>query len=94
MEKENKDVELLLRAIALIENEEECKDFFSDLCTTLELEEMSRRLKAANMLSCGYQYIEVVSQTGLSTATISRVSRSLKNGKGYQSILAKLRGKI
>ena len=85
-----KDIEMLLKAITAIADIKECEDFLNDLCTTGELEEMSRRLRAAIMLSQGSQYIDVVSGTGLSTATISRVSRSLKNGNGYRSILSKI----
>ena len=90
MENKTKDTEMLIKAFSLLEDKEECEAFLDDLCTSLEIEEMSRRLVAAEMLSRGCQYAEVVLKTGLSTATISRVSRSLKNGTGYQKILSKL----
>ncbi len=90
MENKTKEVEMLIKAFSSLEGEEECENFLYDLCTSLEIEEMSRRLVAAEMLRRGCPYAEVVLRTGLSTATISRVSRSLKNGKGYEKILSKL----
>ena len=87
---ERKELLALFEAISKIENIDECREFLADLCTSVEIEEMSRRLKAAQMLQNGYQYADVVEQTGLSTATISRVSRALKNGQGYRKMLSRL----
>ena len=65
--------------------------FFEDLCTVSELQEMSRRMHAAKMLRENYIYSEIAEQTGLSTATISRVNRCLKYGSdGYISVLDRL----
>ena len=86
----NSDLEFLCRAFLSLEDYEECKHLLLDLCTTAEIEEISKRLKAAKMLANGAQYTDVVAETGLSTATISRVSRSLKNGKGYAKTLKKI----
>ncbi len=84
--KENLDY--LFKAILTIETPEDCKSFFEDLCTISELVEMSRRMKAARMLSDGYVYTEIAEQTGLSTATISRVNRCIKYGSdGYTKVL-------
>ena len=70
---------------------DECYDFFEDLCTVAEIQEMSKRLIAAKMLYNNSVYTEVSEQTGLSTATISRVNRCLKYGTdGYITVLERL----
>ena len=85
------ETEALLKALVSLETVEECSAFLDDLCTVAEVQEMGRRLKAAKMLASGAKYAEVGEATGLSTATISRVSRALKYGAdGYTSILKKL----
>ena len=81
----------LYRAILQLKDEEECYNFFEDLCTVSELKEMSRRMLAAKMLRENYIYSEIAAQTGLSTATISRVNRCLKYGSdGYLSVLERI----
>ena len=78
----------LFDCIISLESVEECYDFFEDLCTTREVEEMSKRMRAARMLASNKVYNEVVQETGLSTATISRVNRCLKEGaQGYARVL-------
>ena len=85
-------LELLMRAILSLETEEECFNFFEDLCTVPELQEMSRRLYAARLLSENCVYTDIAERTGLSTATISRVNRALKYGAdGYVSVLSRLK---
>ena len=77
-------VQQLYQMVLSLKTPEECAKFFEDLCTISELQEMSRRMKAAKMLNSGYVYSEIAVQTGLSTATISRVNRCLKYGSdGY-----------
>ena len=89
--KPDKNVEYLIRGILTLQTPEECFSFFEDLCTISELTEMSRRLQAAKMLSDNCIYSEIAAQTGLSTATISRVNRCLQYGAdGYQTILPRL----
>ena len=84
-------VEYLIRGFLAIHSIEECRHFLEDLCTESELLEMSRRLQAAKMLKNNYIYAEIAEQTGLSTATISRVNRCLKYGdEGYLTILDRL----
>lgn len=84
-------LEFLLRGILTLDNIDECYHFFEDLCTVSELQEMSRRLLAAKMLKENYIYTEIAQQTGLSTATISRVNRCLKYGNdGYITVLDRL----
>lgn len=88
----NPMLEYLFRGVAALESVEECKNFLIDLCTESELLEMSRRLQAAKLLKNGYIYAEIAEQTGLSTATISRVNRCLKYGdySGYHVVLDRL----
>ena len=80
----------LFKAILTLENTEECYAFFEDLCTVLELKAMSQRMQVAKMLVQKKVYSDIVAETGASTATISRVNRSLAFGKGgYDKIFAK-----
>lgn len=89
--KPDKNIEYLIRGILTLQTPEECFSFFEDLCTISELTEMSRRLQAAKMLSDNCIYSEIAAQTGLSTATISRVNRCLKYGSdGYLTVLERL----
>ena len=83
-------LERLYRVIAAVENVEECRALFADLCTVRELEDMAQRLEAAVLLAGGRNYQEISNSTGLSTATISRVSKALKAGSGYKKALEKL----
>ena len=85
-------LEYLIHGFMNLQTEEECLSFLRDLCTESELLEMSRRLQAAKMLKNGFIYTDIAEQTGLSTATISRVNRCLKygDGKGYLSVLDRL----
>lgn len=81
-------LEFLYRGILTLETVEDCRRFFEDLCTPSELLEMSRRMQAAKMLKNNMVYTEIASETGLSTATISRVNRCLKfNDDGYVKVL-------
>ena len=71
---------------------EECYNFFEDLCTVQELKALSQRLQVASMLSDGKVYSDIVAKTGASTATISRVNRSLNYGcDGYKVIFERLK---
>lgn len=91
MNDNNENIEFMYKGIVSLENVEDCKCFFEDICTKSELLEMSRRLKAAKMLSDGMVYSEIAARTGLSTATISRVNHCLKYGSsGYLNVLKKL----
>ena len=84
-------LDYLIRGILTLRSEEECRNFLIDLCTESELQEMSRRLQAAKMLKNNNIYVDIAEQTGLSTATISRVNRCLKYGNdGYLVVLDRL----
>lgn len=81
----------LFQAILLIQNQEECYQFFEDICTVSELKAMAQRLEVARMLKEGRIYDDIVERTGASTATISRVKRCLFYGAdGYRNILERL----
>ena len=88
---QNKYVDFLFKAILALENTEECYDFFEDLCTVQELKTLSQRIVVAKMLSEKCVYTDIVEQTGASTATISRVNRSLQYGcDGYDKIFDRI----
>ncbi len=81
----------LFEAILTLKNVEECYNFFEDLCTMQELKAMSQRYEVAKMLSEKQVYSEIVKKTGASTATISRVNRSLIYGSdGYDMVFKRL----
>lgn len=89
-----KAVSELFEAIRTLENEEECFDFFEDVCTVNELLSLAQRFEVAKMLKEGNTYMEVAEQTGASTATISRVNRSLNYGKdGYEMVFSRMKAK-
>ena len=90
----DENVDLLFQAILALQNMEECYDFFEDLCTVPELKAMSQRLVVTKMLSENHVYSEIVAATGASTATISRVKRSLAYGcDGYRLVFERIRDK-
>ncbi|MBQ9393717.1 MAG: TrpR-like protein [Oscillospiraceae bacterium] len=81
----------LYKAILMLETEEECYHFFQDLCTISELRSMEQRFDVAVLLNDGMIYNDILERTGASSATISRVNRSLLGGSGgYESVLEKL----
>ncbi len=86
------NVEFLFQAILKLENIDECYKFFEDLCTVQELKALAQRLQVAKMLSENKVYSDIVSETGASTATISRVNRSLHYGcDGYSVVFDRLK---
>lgn len=88
---ETEAIKELARAFMLLESEEECRAFLLDLCTIRETEDMAQRLEVAILLKEKKNYQEISKITGASTATISRVSRSLVYGSGgYNSVIEKL----
>ncbi len=82
IERINSNIKFLYETILKIETMEECEALFDDLCTKTELASISQRLVVAKMLSDKKVYSDIVAQTGASTATISRVNRSLAFGAG------------
>lgn len=90
--KEIPNIELLFEAILSLETIDECYDFFEDLCTVIELKSISQRMVVAKMLSDKCLYNEIVKETGASTATISRVNRTLNYGcDGYDIVFKRMK---
>ena len=86
-------VDQLFEAILCLKNKEECYTFFEDVCTINELLSLSQRYEVAKMLREGKTYLEIADKTGASTATISRVNRSLNYGSdGYDMVFERLLG--
>ncbi len=84
-------VEQLFDAILCLENREECFEFFEDICTINELLSLSQRFEVAKMLREKRTYLDIAEKTGASTATISRVNRSLNYGNdGYDKVFERL----
>ena len=84
-------VDHLFDAILSLENREECYTFFEDVCTVNELLSLSQRFEVARMLRDQKTYLDIADKTGASTATISRVNRSLNYGNdGYDMVFARL----
>ena len=80
------------KAILLLKDEEECYSFFQDLCTNSELRSMEQRYEVATLLNDGMLYSDILEKTGASSATISRVNRSLLNGAGgYENVLERMK---
>ncbi|MBQ9994516.1 MAG: TrpR-like protein, YerC/YecD [Clostridia bacterium] len=87
----DKNVDFMLSAILKLETMDECYRFFEDLCTVPEVKAMSQRVAVAHMLKQGWVYSDIVAKTGASTATISRVNRSLNYGcDGYDMVFARM----
>ena len=82
----------LFHAVLSLKSVEECYKFFEDLCTVQELKALAQRLQVAKMLSENKVYSDIVNETGASTATISRVNRSLHYGcDGYSVVFERLK---
>ena len=85
------NIHFLYQLVLLLQNEAECAALFDDLCTPNELAALAQRAVVARMLSQKKVYSDIVSETGASTATVSRVNRSLTYGKnGYDTLFARL----
>ena len=92
IEFKNENTEFLVKCIMQLKTEEECYNFFQDLCTVNEFHSMAQRCVVAKMLSDKKVYNEIVKATGASTATISRVNRSLQYGAdGYEKIFERVK---
>ena len=85
----------LYQAILTLKSEEEVYNFFQDLCTVTELRAMEQRFEVAVLLNRGMIYNDILERTGASSATISRVNRSLQYGAdGYQAVLPRIKEKL
>ena len=79
----------LYELIASMESADDCRALFGDLCTIKEIEQMAQRLRAAKLLKEGKTYAQVIEETEISSATLSRVSRCVQYGTGYSRLLKK-----
>lgn len=85
------NMDFLFDCILSLQSMDECYDFFEDLCTVNELQAISQRIVVAKMLSEKRVYSDIVKETGASTATISRVNRSLQFGcNGYEKLFERV----
>ena len=90
----NESTDNLFKAILTLENIDECRCFFEDLCTVSELQSMAQRFEVANLLHQGKNYVDINKLTGASTATICRVSKCLSYGDGgYKTVIQRLEEK-
>lgn len=88
----NNEIDQLFEAVLLLKDTEECYKFFMDVCTINELQSIAQRYVVAKMLNEKNTYSEIVKTTGASTATISRVNRSLNYGNdGYELVFSRMK---
>ena len=78
----------LYEAFVKIDSQAACAQLMEDLCTRKEVEQMAQRLRAARLLMEGKTYTQVIEQTNISSATLSRVSRCVQYGEGYRKFAA------
>ena len=84
-------VDRLFKAILNLENIEECYEFFDDICTIKEIQDMAQRIDTAILLAQGYSYQKITEKVDVSTATIGRVSKCLNYGSGgYKKAIERL----
>lgn len=84
-------VDMFFDAVLQLKNNEECYSFFEDVCTVNELLAIAQRLQVAGMLRKKATYTAIAQKTGASTATISRVNRSLVYGNdGYELVFSRM----
>ncbi len=83
----DKKIEDLFQLLLQMETIKDCEDLFNDLCTVKEIEKMAERVYAAKLLLNGLTYNQVMAQSDISSATLSRVSRCVQYGKGYSRFL-------
>ncbi len=84
-------IDELFEAILTLKSVEECYAFFEDACTIKEIIEIAQRLKVAKLLDAGTSYVTVSKEVGVSTATISRVSKCLEYGNGgYKMVMERV----
>lgn len=87
----NDQIDELFEAILMLDDVKDCYDFFTDICTAREIQSIAQRLHVAKLLKIRKTYSVIEEETGASTATISRVNRSLNYGSsGYELVLEKL----
>ncbi|MDR1615811.1 MAG: DNA-binding transcriptional regulator [Syntrophomonadaceae bacterium] len=89
------ETDMLAKALLVLRNEEDANRFLDDLCTIAEIKALGQRLAVAHLLNAETTYNAVITATGASTTTISRVKRSLNYGAdGYKRVLSRMNGEI
>ena len=93
MKKNKHNIDILYKALLSLKNEEECEAFFFFFCKPQEIDAMAQRLSVAVMLNEGAVYNKIVTETGASTATISRVNKTLtyQTAGGYEIVLDRIK---
>ena len=87
MENKKEKIEALLDLILALDNKDDCRALFRDLCTEKEMEKMAERVYAAKLLMQGKTYSQILEMADISSATLSRVSRCVQYGEGYTKVL-------
>ena len=87
MDHKQEKIEALYSLILKLQTPEDCHKLFDDLCTVKEIEKMAERIQAAKLLLEGKTYQQVMAQSNISSATLSRVSRCVQYGDGYRRLL-------
>lgn len=85
----DQEITELYQLILSLESVDDCKKLFADLCTVREIKQMAQRVKAAKLLIEGKTYNQVILETDISSATLSRVSRCVRYSDGYNKFLKK-----
>ena len=85
-------IEEMYNLISLLKSADDCRDLFCDMCTNKEIEQMAQRIKAARLLIDGKTYNQVIEETDISSATLSRVSRCVQYGNGFSKFLKRSYG--
>lgn len=80
-------IDFLYETLSEVKSKQQFKDLFDDLCTYKEIEAMAQRIQSAKLLIEGETYEKIIETTGISSATLSRVNKCVKYGKGYKSVL-------
>lgn len=86
---DDKMINELFELIASMQNADDCKALFNDMCTVKEIEQMAQRVRAAKLFIEGKTYNQVTEETDISSATLSRISRCVQYGEGYSRFLGK-----
>ncbi|MBO5773389.1 MAG: hypothetical protein J6R44_01010 [Clostridia bacterium] len=87
MSNDKEDARALYELLASISDANQIEILFNDLCTYKEIDSMAQRIKAAKMLMAGKTYDDIIKETNISSATLSRVSKCVKYGNGYKNVL-------
>ena len=89
---QSQSIDSLINTILMMDNAQQLRTFFEDVCTINELHDMAQRFEVAVLLDEGLNYQQIAAKTNVSTATISRVSRCLNYGNGgYKCAIEKLK---